>query len=517
MESSMAEPARAGATAPASQLSRLIQRVARLRPWIPLLVAAIVLQAAFTATVRLYVVPQLTPRVHVHFGLQQATDSEYFHQEASLLSAQIRREGWRAITEELGPGLLHIKLLATVYYLTGADNPYAVYVVNVLAAGLTALLLYILGRGLGLPPWPAAGAALLLVSGPMFMFVHSELLREPFIIVAFLTFAIGLSALIRVPDDERRPGRMLRLLGGAVLWTLGFAAVSSFRPYLMLPMLIAVCATFAVRLLLPLATAGQRLDRTQAAVMLASLTALTVGFVVPEMGRVVHYSDRAASAEEVQAVAAPVEEAKRQLRAKIDAFAQQSNPNVADPRSLSHDDIVLPTVCTVKWRPSSFVPATIDRKAEALACAREGHLLFCNAEVMGPRADRRCDGTNFSSFGEVVRHLPAAMLWSVAVPYPNMWLDGFGSNGTGLRRAGYVADGIVSYALLPGLIGVMLNWRRRPDAAALLAGLLGLHLIYGLGVPTQFILARMRLAMYLPLLLLAVVGWRTLVWRPRAA
>jgi hypothetical protein len=31
--------------------------------------------------------------------------------------------------------------------------------------------------------------------------------------------------------------------------------------------------------------------------------------------------------------------------------------------------------------------------------------------------------------------------------------------------------------------------------------------VYGLGVPSQFILARMRLSMYLPLLMTALFGW----------
>src|SRR5687767_11913801 len=52
--------------------------VARIRPLVARLIVVLTVQALFTAAVRLYVVPKLTPAVHMHSGLQVATDSEYF-------------------------------------------------------------------------------------------------------------------------------------------------------------------------------------------------------------------------------------------------------------------------------------------------------------------------------------------------------------------------------------------------------------------------------------------------------
>ncbi len=485
-----------------------------LRPWLILIVGVMALQGLFTAAVRLYVVPQLTPRVHVHSGLQQATDSEYFHGEASALSARLRQSGWRALTAEPRGSMLHVKILATIYYLAG-DSPYAVYALNAVVAACSALLLFVFARGLGVSPWFAAGVAALLVSGPMFLFVHSELLREPYVVASFLIFALGLSVMIRIP--ERLGARTTAVQTGAMISSvIGFVAVAQFRPYLILPMLVALCVTFALCVVLPVAGhSSRRVSWGQGTLMAVMLVLLTAGFVVPQMRFVPHYGDAGASDEEIRQLAVEKAEAEQRLREKIEAFTTQAAPNLADPRSLTHDDIRIPTPCTVKWQPSAVLPAWIDRRGEALSCARQSHLIFCDESIMGARADQRCDDTMFSSFGDIVRHLPAGLLWSIAVPYPNMWLDGFGSGGTGLRRAAYVVDGVVSYALLPGLLGLAWRWRRRPEAVALAVGLLTIHVIYGLGVPTQFILARMRLSMYLPLLVLAAYGWRLMLLRDR--
>ena len=89
-----------------------------------------------------------------------------------------------------------------------------------------------------------------------------------------------------------------------------------------------------------------------------------------------------------------------------------------------------------------------------------------------------------------------------------MWLAGFGSGGTGLRRLGYVVDGLLAYVLLSGLLLIRgMPHRTRALAVVLSAGLVMLILVYGYSVPTQFVLARMRMAMYMPLLSLGAAAW----------
>ncbi len=480
---------------------------------VALLIVVITLQTLFTAAVRLCVVPMLTPAVHMHSGLQWATDSEFFHGQAAALSQQLRQQGWSALRKDLDGGLLHVKILASIYYLAGRDSPYIVYLVNVLAAAISALLLFALGRGIGLGRWAAAGGSALMVTGPMFLFVHSELLREPFIILSFQTFVLGLWMLIRTRERREWRRDFVRQSGGAILCALGFVAVSLFRPYLMVPVLLSLGVTLGLCLLLPLVgRSPQRVGALQTLLMGATLVGLTTGFVIPQMNDVRQYSQVAASESKIQEVEESSAEAWQRLRKKIDASGPDARSR-ADAPLILHSDVMIPSVCAVRWQASRFLPAVVDRKAESLACAREAHLLFCNADLLDHRADRRCDQTSFASASDVVGHTPAALLWSVAVPYPNMWLEGFGSGGTGLRRTGYVVDGVVAYALLPGLFGLVWHWRRRPDVLALAAGLLVIHLIYGLGVPSQFILARMRLSMYLPLLITAVYGWTLMLGR----
>jgi phosphate starvation-inducible membrane PsiE len=115
-----------------------------------------------------------------------------------------------------------------------------------------------------------------------------------------------------------------------------------------------------------------------------------------------------------------------------------------------------------------------------------------------------------TSAGDTIRHLPSAAAFSLLVPLPNMWLDAFGASGTGLRRVGYVVDGIVSYALLPGLIALIaysFRDRRFVPLVLVALGIVTAIVIYGIAVPSQFILARMRLGFYRPLLVIAAVGW----------
>jgi hypothetical protein len=485
-------------------LPRLVHRVCG-DPALLMVIGVIVMQTTFTAAVRFYVVPHLLPHTHAHSGLRQASDSIFFHDEAAKLSQRLRTQGWTALSTGADAGLSHVKIIAAIYYIAGHDNPVAVYAVNVVIACISALLILALGRRLGLGQWVAAAAAALLASGPMFLFAHSELLREPFILASFLTFVLGVYVLIDVDDRVGGP-HVVRQATGALACAFAFIATSLFRPYLMLPMMVALATTFTLAVLLPWAARStQRISVKQGMVMASLFAGLMTFWVVPAMDRVSHYTDADAGAGP-SALRESSDRAKRQLRRKIEALSSPADQEV-EAAALNHDDTQVPIVCSVNWQATPWVPASLDKKAEALACARESHLVFCDPAVMGTRVDRRCDQTTFRSFGDVLKHLPAATLWSLAVPYPNMWLDAFGNGGTGLRRAGYVIDGLVSYALLPGLIGLLWNWKRRPFVVALAAGLLAMLVIYGLGVPSQFLLARMRLAIYLPLLLMGMYGW----------
>jgi hypothetical protein len=154
------------------------------------------------------------------------------------------------------------------------------------------------------------------------------------------------------------------------------------------------------------------------------------------------------------------------------------------------------------------LPAALDAKAQALACAREDYQRFCEERLLGPRADRNCDMANFTRASGALAHVPAAAAFGLFVPFPRMWLDGFGSHGTGLRRVGYVIDGVLDYLLLFGIL--LFAWRagrRQPHVLLLVAGLLTMVTIYGMAVPTQFILARLRLAIFVPLLAIGAAGW----------
>ena len=179
-------------------------------------------------------------------------------------------------------------------------------------------------------------------------------------------------------------------------------------------------------------------------------------------------------------------------------------------------DLRPPQTCGVKWRPSGMLPAWAEVKLESLSCARESFQRYCDPKWYGARIDRNCDEVPITTLGDFVRHSPYVVMFGLFTPFPNMWLNTFGASGTGLRRVGYVVDGVTSYLLLPGLLGLLVKRRqeRRPWPLVFVAvGLVAAITFYAFGVPSQFILSRFRIGFYRPLLALAAVGWSRLLRR----
>jgi hypothetical protein len=185
---------------------------------------------------------------------------------------------------------------------------------------------------------------------------------------------------------------------------------------------------------------------------------------------------------------------------------------------LRRADFLVPHWCTVEWRSCSAIPSALDAKLQSLACARQNYLRFCDASLLGSRADRFCDESNFDSPAGAAAHVPRAAAFALLVPFPRMWFDSFGAGGTGLRRIGYVIDGVLHYVLLLGL--AVFGWRfgrQAPEVVIVCAALISILTLYGMAVPTQFILARLRLAIVTPLLALGAAGWLLWLREHRAA
>ena len=177
-----------------------------------LCVFLIAVQLAFTAIIRGYVVPHLTPAAHWQFGLRVDSDSQLFHDEAANLAA-LTRSGRSQDPREASryAGMIHTRIFASLYVLVGSDTPYAAYVLNAVLLAGTGLLVFAILRHVGIRASLAAMGAAVVTAGPMNLFAYSELLREPFIVPAMLLFVLGLLTLfeppvqgracIRAPDD----------------------------------------------------------------------------------------------------------------------------------------------------------------------------------------------------------------------------------------------------------------------------------------------------------------------------
>jgi hypothetical protein len=237
----------------------------------------------------------------------------------------------------------------------------------------------------------------------------------------------------------------------------------------------------------------------------ATLALLFVGYVVPESQRARTY------AQAPDRLAAP-----DPLRLSRLSNPQAGAPTAAGEGVFTAEDLRPPQTCTVTWQASGVLPPRAERALELLACARESFQRYCDPKWYGNRIDRNCDETPIASAGDFVRHIPHAAAFGLLTPFPSMWLNTFGASGTGLRRVGYVVDGVTAYLLLPGLLGLFVNTRQdaRPWPLGFVAiGIVAAIVAYSFAVPSQFVLSRFRMGFYRPLLVLAGVGWLRLLRR----
>jgi hypothetical protein len=474
-------------------------------------------QLTFTAVIRGYVVPHITPGVHWQYGLANSSDSQVFHEEAASLVQRMRILGWTEISRQQFEGMSHVKILAAIYYLVGSNSPYAVYAVNALLLSVTGLLLLALLLRAGIGAELAALGAVIIACGPMNLFSHSELLREPFLVPALLIFVIGLLALVETPLGADSQAVWKQWIAAGTLISAGFIVASTIRPYLLLLLLVALGVSIGAMIVVGL-LAGRRspFTVTQVVVSIGVVGLLLVGYV-PNATRVQQYSDQSVI-EAIPAVEGESPDTARRSVIVTNAQGQKvrvdsetwkqiisAKPN---KEAFTRADFMLPHWCTIEWQRTAWLPSRLDDKLESLACAREDYLRFCDTVLLGSRADQHCDRVNFNKAMSVLGHVPRAAAFAVLVPLPPMWFHSFGGGGTGLRRIGYVIDGVLDYVLLAGL--VLFAWRdrhRHPEVIVVSLAIAAMLTIYALGVPSQFVLARLRLSMFIPLLALGAACW----------
>jgi hypothetical protein len=489
----------------------MTSRKRRVRPVVLLMLATLAVQICFTAAVRLVVVPRLTPALHWRYGLQRFSDSEVFQIDAAALAANLRKNGWEVLKQDMPADPGHIKILAALYYVTGSDNPWSVYLLNAILLSWTAALLYALLRALGIRPARSAIGAGAIACSPLVLFAHSEVLREPFILPQVLLYVLGLCLALE-PGGERGFPRTIRAVLAATISALALIGASLLRPYLLLPLTLGMALAVGGVFVLILFGRGRGIVLEQA-LACAVVLAVVVGlYVRPSVSRVQRYRDASVLVPAGAAATSPdfANVLTKNGRAKVRLDQFERDVSGKTPEDLTRADFMVPHWCTVQWRATRGVPAALDAKLQSIACAREDYQRFCNTALLGIRADQHCDMTAFADAGGAIRHLPSATVFALLVPFPSMWFDGFGSQGTGLRRVGYIIDGLLDYTLLLG-VGVFI-WRearRQPHVVLLVAGIALMLALYGLAVPTQFILARLRLAIFIPLLGVGAAGWLT--------
>ncbi len=467
--------------------------------FIVILAGLFISQLCFTAMIRLVVEPRLRPALHWQHGLARDSDSAFFYTEGVIFRTRLHTEGWGALLSSDVPGQGHVKFIGSVFYLTNTTNPWSIFVLNAVASCISVVLLSRSLAALGIGRGPARLIAAGLALSPIWLFHHSELLREPYVAIAFNALLYSAVCLLtpRQAAIDRRTGWLLDALSLAVL-AGSYTVLVWFRPYLLLLVLLLLVVMFVVVLAWQLADAvHDRPGWERVAVFGASVVIVFFTVVRPEMRMVRAY------AESTSETASSVAAARRWAVAEARAAAE------AGHRQWRREDVTaLSAPCAIGWRRAGWVPVSIEEKLLAISCARQEFQRSCDVTVLGRGADQNCDQATLASTADFIRHFPAAVAFSLLTPFPNMWVAGFGSGGTGLRRVGYVVDGLLAYALLTGLLMLLrMPHGTRAVATALAAGLVTMMLVYGYSVPTQFILARMRLTMYVPLLALGAAAW----------
>jgi glycosyltransferase involved in cell wall biosynthesis len=474
-------------------------------------VVVICSQLLFTAMIRLYVEPVLRPQLHWAHGFEYGSDSQFFYQTAVEVRRCFDSEGWSACFSRTWPGGGHVLLIAALFSAFHTSTPWLIFGLNAVLAGASTLMIAALLIAIGCGRTASAVIAALLALTPLWLFVHSELLREPYVLCTFFAALLALTKLMTA-EPLRDVNHVVRDGIWVCVFVVACGALVQFRPYLLLPLLVAFTVGLVIRTASALIVRRLRPIGVHAGARSAiALAAVLLFVVIPQRGDVHAYTERADLSGEAAATLRARQEHVRASREGAEARDGDGSGGSADFRNgrLSRAAALrLTAPCTVPWKRSALVPPSIDGKLQALSCNREEFQRWCDETVLGKGADRNCDMAVLDSAGAVFRHLPVAVSFGLFTPYPDMWLAGFGSGGTGLRRAGYVVDGVVAYTCLAGVVLLFAKLRPHAEVAAgLVSVLLALIIIYGLSVPTQFVVARMRLGMYVPLLALGAYGW----------
>jgi hypothetical protein len=486
-------------------------RAGSVRLFVWLGVGLFVVQLAFTTVVRGYIVPKMTPEAHWRFGLQRSSDSQAFHLTAARLASRMRAAGWGALDEDAFVGLGHAQVIAAIYYLTGRDDPRLVYVVDALLFGVSGVLLAALLLRLRITASLSAVGAAVIMCSPLTLFSHSELLREPFLLPAVAALTLGLLMMLGASANTARPER----LSGAVLVLYGYAIASAVRPYFLILLAGLMGGIVVGASVFWALSRGKHFGERQ--VLWTVLTfVLCLAYAAPRLQQAGFYMEQTAG--------------DRHRPPGIWIVNEENEPEYIDadtwrrkfanrPRSarLTRAELQIPHWCTVDWRTTRGIPALFDKGMESIACSRQDYLRFCDVSLLGAQADRGCDSRNFQTAAKGLALIPHATAFALLVPLPSMWLESFGAGGTGLRRAGYVIDGLLDYVLLAGL--VLFVWRlgkRQPEVWLVALALLALVSFHGMAVPTQFVLSRIRLPVYTPLLAIGAAGWLTWIHDRRA-
>lgn len=444
------------------------------------LIALFCYAAATMYAMRTFILPVMSP--HVADG-NLGGDPQYYHQLAMDLAGRIKNGGigmWKLHPEGQGPA----GIFSLIYSVK--ESQAAVIIVN---SALHTIACYYLCALLGMffTPGIALIASLPFIASPFQMYLFSQINKDSFVSCGCMLLVYALTRAVEAFRDELPARALFKWLSplflGAFLIYIG-------RPYLVLIILILLLMLFPLVLTAKaLADCRQRrISGSYPGMVWFACFGVAVAMVCSLMTK----------------------------GAASDTTLTNLESCVLGDDSQSHiSDYPIAKTCLIdtnnRWRPTSYVPKSIDAKFKALCSQR--CLYFMQLYDSNPvtRISVLDAGIQPKSMADVAAYLPRAAVVGLFSPFPSGWFQK--NNGRISTFYCMVAiEVMLFYLSLAGLLGWLLT-ERRPLLLIPLMVSTGVVIVYGLSVPFLGALYRYRYPFWMQLLCIGLGSLITIVSR----
>ncbi len=414
----------------------------------------------FTALVAMFVqlwfLPTFLPGGTSENGLLLATDSIGYHSLAVEMAERILLNGWSEWV--LAPkGWTMVGFTAAVYVISTSE-PWAIIPLNAAAHATCGAALFKIAQCFTSSRRTAFIATLPYILFPSASFWYTQLLKDGFYNMGFLTFLAGWVYLIRARKWQD-------ILIPVLSVSSGYIILGLFRPYMMS---VSTAATvFVVVTCLVFMITGYFRRTVTAPQALGRLTVIMAMF-----GFQVIYPQLIAQTPMISA----------------EAITQESRGGRAQGFWVEEN--------------VAFIPRMIDNRLMIIAGTRDAYIRGRPDALSTLDRDVR-----FETPSDIAAYIPRAAQIVFLAPFPDMWLGTGSTAASTIMRRVSILEMLATYGLMLGIPFALWSWRCRVEiwSIATLCG--SVLIVYGLASPNMGTLYRVRYGYLMVFLSLGVLGW----------